>query len=267
MNFSLPIIALTGLGLGLGLVLAGCDGQSSGKSQSISGSTSAAGHAFMAYAEKGIDYSWPHITGNETPVTSDALLAKNYYVVLDGSGSMDDSKCANSSRKMEVAKEAIAQFLTQIPSDANVGFYAFDSNGSKERMPLGQHTSSATLQAVKSVYAGGGTPLSSSVAQGVKALTKQAERQLGYGEYNLIVVTDGMASTGYDPRNVVNAMVGSTAITMHTIGFCIDSNHPLNKVGYSYYKSANNPEALKAGLDEVLAEADDFDVSVFEGKG
>lgn len=41
-------------------------------------------------------------------------------------------------------------------------------------------------------------------------------------------------------------------------------NHSLNRPDYTLYKGANNPEALMAGLDAVLAEAPNFDITQFE---
>jgi len=51
---------------------------------------------------------------------------------------------------------------------------------------------------------------------------------------------------------------------LHTIGFCIDSKHTLNQAGRTIYTAANNPEALRQGLSNVLAEAPQFSVTKFK---
>ena len=91
----------------------------------------------------------------------------------------------------------------------------------------------------------------------------QGARQLGYGEYHLVVVTDGEASDGQDPTNVVKVILDRSPIVLHTIGFCIGTDHVLNQPGRSYYVAAESPEQLQQGLSAVLAEAPAFDQSQF----
>jgi Ca-activated chloride channel homolog len=50
---------------------------------------------------------------------------------------------------------------------------------------------------------------------------------------------------------------------MHTIGFCLGSRHSLNQKGVVLYKSASDQSSLTAGLESVLAESEDFNVSNF----
>ncbi len=88
-------------------------------------------------------------------------------------------------------------------------------------------------------------------------------RQLGYGRYVLVVVTDGQASPGQEPAAQVNWMLASTPVELHTIGFCIGTDHSLNMPGRTVYKAADNPVALRQGLAEVLAEAETFDPAAF----
>jgi len=71
-------------------------------------------------------------------------------------------------------------------------------------------------------------PLSVAIEHGYKALTKQASLQLGYGEYHLVVVTDGEANTGYEPNKAVQSVLTESPVVIHTIGFCIRGSHSLN---------------------------------------
>lgn len=219
-----------------------------------------------AYGENGILNNWPPITPGLTQVSATVTTA-NYYLVVDGSGSMAEVGCSDGRPKLDVAREALATFIDKLPPDANLGIYAFDKRGLGERLPLGPHSANRSAQVLDSLQAGGGTPLSRAILDGTQALTLQAQKQLGYGEYNLVVVTDGEASAGYRPDQAIHQLLESTPIVLHTVGFCIDRDHSLNQPGYTLYKAANDPASLSAGLDDVLSEAPSFDISSFGDKG
>jgi len=201
---------------------------------------------------------------SEQSQVSDNLLASNYYIIFDGSGSMKDRECSGSTNKLNIAKDAVVKFVNNIPSDANIGFYAFDSRGSKERVGISTNTQAAITKEVKSVVAKGGTPLATSIYDGYHSLLKQAKKQLGYGEYNLVIVTDGVASNGESPTEYINEIIQLSPIVIHTVGFCIGVNHPLNQPGLTIYKSANDPQSLQEGLDSALAESPEFNVNSFQ---
>ncbi len=215
-----------------------------------------------SYAKRGADNTWPPLEAGTAQVASN-LMAKNYYLVVDGSGSMRDEGCSNGQAKLAVAKQAISSFVNKLPSDANVGVFAFDNRGTGERLPLGQYSAAEIIDSINSIQAGGGTPLSKGIEAGNDVLTRQAKKQLGYGEYHMVVVTDGEASSNYSPDNAVRNLLSGSPIVLHTIGFCINERHSLNQPGYTIYKAANNPKDLLEGLESVLAEAPDFQVADF----
>jgi uncharacterized protein with von Willebrand factor type A (vWA) domain len=243
----------------LSFALIGC-GQSS-NTTSNSESTSQSDIA-NTYSQRGADNSWPSFV-NKTMSISDNLLTKNYYLIVDGSGSMDKSKCSGNKSKMSVAKDALSTFISKLPSDSNIGLFVFDHNGIREEIPLTSNNKQRALSSISNIKAGGSTPLGRSIYKGYDSLTKQAQTQLGYGEFNMVVVTDGFASDTDDLNDIVRTLLKDSPITLHTIGFCIDDSHTLNLTGYTMYKSANNQDELLAGLDSVLAEAPDFQISNF----
>jgi len=208
--------------------------------------------------------TWPPLAGarKDIPV-SDDLFAANYYVVLDGSGSMNDVACSAGKTKIDAARTALSSFAASVPAGANLGLAVFEQRGIGELLPLGVDNRQEFGKAVAQVRAGGGTPLRSAVALAYQKLLEQGRRQLGYGEYNLVVVTDGIASKGEDPTDIVNQMLAESPVLLSTIGFCIGENHSLNQPGRAYYRAADNPAALRKGLEDVLAEAPAFDVSEF----
>jgi Ca-activated chloride channel family protein len=204
-------------------------------------------------------YTWPpEIKEGEKVEISKDLLAKNYYVILDSSGSMSESKCAEGSTKSAISKKAFAEFLSVVPAQANLGLLVFDKDGVRERAPLGTRNRDQILAEVNEVQPGDGTPLRDAISTAYSAIEKQAKAQLGYGEYHLIIVTDGQANPGQEPNNVVNQILENTPVMIHTIGFCIDTNHPLNQQGRTNYRTAKDPQELIKGLKAVVAESDKF---------
>jgi len=208
------------------------------------------------------ELKWPGEV--EESVVNDAYFTKNYYLVFDGSGSMDDVGCSNGQKKITVAKEAMKAFIDQINPDDNVGLFAFGFNGATERVPLGSNNKELLKNEVNKVRMGGRTPLGRSLNLAYDKLTEVAKAQLGYGEYHIVVLTDGIASDTSILNKAVQKVITKSPIVIHTVGFCIGNDHTLNQVGKTYYKAANDPQSVASGLDEVLAESKSFTVSNFE---
>ncbi len=217
-----------------------------------------------SYALQPLTNNWPDADGTETVVSSPSeYLTKNYYVILDASGSMRKPECTDGKTKMEVAISALAEFSQALPASSNFGLALFHEGLIEELIPLGKGDRSAVQQLLNNVKPEGSTPLRSSIDFAFNKITEQAKNQLGYGEYHLVVLTDGKASDGQNPRRVVNAILGKSPVNLQTIGFCIGLDHILNQPGRSQYRAADNVEQLRSGLKEVLAESPDFDVSSF----
>ena len=191
----------------------------------------------------------------------------NFYIVGDWSGSMNDNECAGSyGTRGDGEKVALTRFVREvIPQDASRALYAFDDNGSFERVPLGLGNTEAVVREIDKVEAGQGTPLNSAIKHGVKALSEQRERQGGAGYYYLIVATDGEATdSGLDPytgkRVAEDPLVrdgikdaNEKNIILVTIGYCLQQGHPLKEHSFSY-REASSPEELFEALKEVQGE-------------
>ena len=205
-------------------------------------------------AKKMINDKWPPIVEN-TEVQLKKISLKNYYVIFDGSGSMKGSKLAD-------AKKALRKFIQIIPKNSNIGLAAFDMYKNSERAPLGS-SKNKILQELDKIKAGGSTPLGKTIDISYGKLTSQGSRQLGYGEYNLIIITDGKATDSKRLVQSVDRILAESPIIIHTIGFHIGQGHPLNQRGKIYYKTAKNLEELSMGLENVLAETEKFTVTDF----
>ncbi len=253
---------LLGVGL-LSLLATGCD--SSGKPD-ITFSTSDSQTAPPRASASEPQPTWPPVIEGEGQASFQAadLLRKNYYIILDGSGSMDERKCSGEKTKHQAAKEAIIDFSKKMPVEDNLGMLIFDAGGISERVSLGTGNGPKIRQQLLSSHPSGSTPLRSAIEIALDSLTRQATRQLGYGEYHLIVVTDGEASPGYDPTSLVNRVLDQTSVQIHTIGFCIDTDHSLNQPGRTMYSAVNDASKLGQELEAVLAESESFDVGSFK---
>lgn len=220
--------------------------------------------ALGAYALDTTRSSWPPIDPAVAEAPAPNPFAVNYYIVLDGSGSMLKSQCSGGRRKIEAAVAALDGFVRHVRPEHNLGLAVFDGQGLSERVALAEGNGPQITAALAQVVASGATPLRSAIGLGFDRLTRQARRQLGYGEYHLVVVTDGHPDPAdEDPTPIVDTLLKESPVLLHTVGFCIGTDHVLNQQGRVFYAAADSPEQLRSGLEAVLAEAPSFDVSRF----
>lgn len=219
--------------------------------------------------EPKVEKAWPFSLEEEfqgsinAVMTTAELTSRNFVIVFDDSGSMNDSKCSGDTNKIGAAKKAVAEWSKTLPEGANLGMVTFH-NGIWELQPFTPAKKVEFTSIMKDVKAGGGTPLGKAAGKAFMMLTGQALRQLGYGEYTIVIITDGEANSPRDLERWVDYILANSPVQIITIGFCIGDTHSLNQPGRVVYKEANNPEELRKGLQDVLAEAESFDVSKFE---
>jgi hypothetical protein len=195
-------------------------------------------------------------------------LRRNFYFVFDGSGSMKDPPPASDqgdhsfNSKIAGAKWAVNEFMKTVPQNVNLGLFVFDARGEREVLPLGPNNRKQFLDDINAVQAKGWTPLGDAVSKGALALAKQYKQQLGYGEYKMIVITDGEADDKIE-NGIAKAMKYN--IPIYTIGFGIGPTHSLRKYSISY-RSADSAKQVESALEEAAAELDVFDAPSFKKK-
>jgi len=216
------------------------------------------------YALRGADQSWPG-TGDANITFSDNLEARNFYVVFDGSGSMNSTGCGDGNRRISVAKNSVKEFFSVLPEETNAGLLVFDIRGINQVAPIQKVNKTLLNESVTNISVGGNTPLGESLKIASEQLTIQAQKQQGYGEYHLVVITDGESSDGDYMNTMVSDISANTPINIHTIGFCLGASHALNKEGVINYSSASNSSQLLSSLKAVLAESPSFDATEFKG--
>ncbi len=201
---------------------------------------------------------------DETMEGAEVSLARNFYFIFDGSGSMKSEPggaCRGEQSfesKLAGAQWAVREFLERVPDDVHIGLYVFDRDGRREVVPLGAGNRREFLGAVGAIRAGGGTPLAEAINYATERLVEQYQRQLGYGEYRLVVVTDGRA----DMIPEASRYAAHFGMPIYAIGLCIDEDHPLRRYAVSY-RAADSFDDLAKGLEETLAELPAFDVTEF----
>ncbi|MDO8470094.1 MAG: VWA domain-containing protein [bacterium] len=193
-------------------------------------------------------------------------LQKNFYVILDCSGSMAEDVCGGGDKsfydKMRAAQWATTEFVAKVPKDVNLGLCLLTDGDVVEVVPLSTDRA-AFLAAVQATGSGGGTPLGEAIVVATNKLAERYKLQLGYGEYRIIAITDGEATGMSIDR--AGEYARKSGFPIYTIGFCMDADHSLRKYSTSY-RTANSSIDLAKGLEETLGEADSFDPTTFGGK-
>lgn len=205
-----------------------------------------------------VGWAWLDGRSTDAPLftNDDDVVRKNYYIVFDGSGSM-------AGNRYRVAAAATVEFVKMLDDNVAIGMNAFDRNGTSERVSISTNNKSQVINAVNDLNINGGTPLNRAVVMAYNQLRYQALRQRGYGEYHIIIVTDGEANHGEDPRNSVATIVGTSPVQVHTIGFKLDHRHSLNQPGITNYYPADDYDGIMRGFSSILAESETFDDTTF----
>lgn len=192
-----------------------------------------------------------------------ASTASNYYFLFDMSGSMDEN--CSGKRKIDGAKEAVTRFMKNIPDDVNIGLMLFGTRSGDdyaEALPIASGNKDKFLEIINGLQPNGKTPLGEALLASVDKIIEQYKKQLGYGTYRIIIITDG-EQTGIDLKQPCNYLARHGFIGLYSIGLCMKSSHTLKRYSLSY-RDANNYEELEQALVEATAESDVFDASLFD---
>lgn len=172
----------------------------------------------------------------------------NIVIVFDDSGSMNDNLGAGID-KMSAAKTALLEIMKDVPATTNVGLVSFHKDWLYKLGPVDKVKFKAAVDVLRQ---SGGTPLSEYIKIGADSLLVQREKQLNYGSYRLLVVTDGDSTDGDDYRVFVPEIM-ARGITVDVIGVGMQTQHDLATRVHTYY-NADNPESLQTAVKKVFAE-------------
>lgn len=194
-------------------------------------------------------------TGPARAQTPDEFYRDNVVVVLDASGSMSKHMSGTRVTRMKAAKEALLAVVDNLQPSSKVGLLVFSGSDRKFSnwvYPLGELDVPKMRRAILGPQPGGGTPLADYMKKGADRLMEEREKQLGYGSFRLLVVTDGIADSGQKVTPYAQEIL-ARGITMDAIGVDMKQDHTLAKLAHSY-RRANDPESLKRAVSEVFAE-------------
>lgn len=193
--------------------------------------------------------------GSSTPAASQQTAGtpaeqRFFYLYLDTSGSM-------AGGKLRDAKTAIRAFLDEASPDIQFGLAVFSARGefdSVELVPTGPEGRRDILQIIDRIQAGGGTPLGGALKFSADKLYELQQKNHGYGEYNLLIVTDGEPDSQEDMVNGITYLHGKShngaPICIYTIGYQLSGDHSL-KAASVWYADAQNQSDLKNALKEA----------------
>jgi len=185
---------------------------------------------------------WPP----ESDASAADLMAENFLVVLDDSGSM-------AGNKMKQAKQALKALADTLDKKHQLGLMLLNN---RQVIPIASNNRAEFKTAVSRASSDGGTPLTDATKRAFMQITEQASRQQGYGAYHVIVVTDGESNDG-SPMEIVQAIVKNTAVQVHVVGFHVD-DHEMNDSRYVNYQTAKNTAELIKAFEAVAAETNEF---------
>lgn len=202
-----------------------------------------------------VEWDLENLPGDAVSSTTD-----NFLFVIDASGSMRGDK-------IRAAISALKSMIDDLPDNINVGFMGFDERGNDKSVevyvPIQPINKTLLLKAVGELKAGDGTPLAEAVIMGIDMLVKQRQKQMGYGDYRLIVMTDGEDDGDGPSIKDAGMLALRKAISIYTIGYEIDKDHEL--FNYSvWYTTTHGESALLEALNETVSESEDFEPTEFE---
>lgn len=185
-------------------------------------------------------------------LTSGATAGPGLYVVviLDNSGSMAERMSGGETR-MDAAKRSLQTVLDRTPADAQVGVLLLNPPriGDDWLFELGPVDPQATRRAINRIVAGGPTPLGGAMKMATDALLKAREANR-YGDYKLLVVSDGEATDG----NLVERFlpeIQARGVLVDVIGVAMGQQHSL-ATRANTYRSANDPASLEQAISAVV---------------
>jgi Ca-activated chloride channel family protein len=184
-----------------------------------------------------------------------ALADGQSILVLDASGSMWGQ--IDGRAKLEIAREALASVVGEMPADTAMGLMAYGhrEKGSCEDIelivPPAPGTGAAIVSAANSMKFLGKTPLSEAVRRAAEALKYTEEKA------TVILITDGIETCNADPCALGTELEASGVdFTAHVVGFGLTKDEGAQVACLAENTGGKYIEAKDAGsLQEALKTA------------
>ncbi|MBI4863061.1 MAG: VWA domain-containing protein [Candidatus Riflebacteria bacterium] len=182
-------------------------------------------------------------------------METNLVVIADTSGSMAERPASGGSRsKIDIAREALARFLSTLPKAVRVGMVIYDGCDTRIVAALDTATRESVVAEVDRLPARGKTPIVDSLSQALEQLKPRLEKN-PYGRNVVLLVTDGEETC--KAQGMVReaaARLTDGFIELIIIGFDLPSQDTdLKQVATRYYLASDSRE-LSEGLATVQGE-------------
>ena len=190
----------------------------------------------------------------------------NLIVILDSSGSMAEE--INSRQKIDIAKEAVSDFMTKMPKGVKTGLVVYGHKGSnssankglsckgiEEIIKLGVNNTDSIISAMDSFKPQGWTPIAESFNFAKNIFKKDGIDNKNY----LILVSDGIESCDGNPLIAAEDLkLEVPGVKLNIIGFSNDyqTRASLEKIatwgGGSYISAGDSSDIASAFNDQLL---------------
>ncbi|MBN2910618.1 VWA domain-containing protein [Polycladomyces sp. WAk] len=206
--------------------------------------------------------------GPQGSIKTPGVLNKkvNIEILLDSSGSMAEQ--IDGRTKMDLAKEAINQFVASMPQGANVSLRVYGHKGSNQNKdkaiscnssevvyPLGAYDNQKFQSSLNQFQPTGWTPLALAIRSAQQDLSAQSN-----AENIIYIVSDGVETCEGNPVQEAQQLHNSNVkAVVNIIGFDVDNagQKALQQVAQSgggTYYTVNNQEDLKAYFNKQYDE-------------
>lgn len=192
----------------------------------------------------------------------------NVQVLFDASGSMAEQ--LDGGTKMDLAKDAVQDFVSEVPEEANISLRVYGHEGSNQRedmeesctgteevYPLSSYDEESFTDALDQFEPTGYTPLGASI----EASQEDLEGEDGDDVENIVyVVSDGEETCGGDPVQAAEDLNESgVEAVVNIIGFDVPSDEQsalmdIADAGDGDYLAANTGEELREAFEEERLE-------------
>lgn len=196
----------------------------------------------------------------------------NVLFILDSSGSMAGQ--VSGQPKMQVAKQAVSNYIDQMSASFNVGLVVYGHRGSNSAVdktascagietlyPLSKVDKEAFKQKVASFQPTGWTPIADSLQKAKNEVFVGREKD----NNSIILVSDGIETCGGDPCGMARqlASLGISPV-IDVIGFDVDAQAQVQlqcvaRVTNGQYFDARTVEEFKQAFDQFAQRAEEFE--------
>ncbi len=210
----------------------------------------------IVYANNALDDNWFDNSNRAQMVDGQSnlsdMMAKNVYLILDASSTTTQSSCFGYGSKLQVMESAVYDFIDELPGNTNLGVIRFDANGPNEITSLEPVSGTFLKQLLSETNAGGENPVAITVSYAYKGLQKQAIKQHGYGEYHIVLLTDGGSDNASELLAATRTITESSPVVIHAYDFCPRSENVLSSKGNIDYKPLYNEGNLRNAIQSTF---------------